>query len=59
MIPAYASSLSVNKVGLNAKHSDSRDTTQPINQEQVGLNAKHWHAQDATIPFKLTFRLPC
>lgn len=41
-IPAYATSLSVNKVGLNAEHSDTRDTTIQNNQEQVGLNAKYW-----------------
>ncbi|MCA9328431.1 hypothetical protein KC959_01550, partial [Candidatus Saccharibacteria bacterium] len=41
-IPAYATSLTVNKVGLDAEHSDTRDTTTQNNQEQVGLNAKHW-----------------
>ncbi|MGH7197076.1 MAG: recombinase family protein [Candidatus Saccharimonadales bacterium] len=44
-IPAYATSLTVNKVGLDVEHSDTRDTTQAINQEQVGLNAKHWHCR--------------
>lgn len=42
-IPAYATSLTVNKVGLDVEHSDTRDTTQAIKQEQVGLNAKHWY----------------
>lgn len=42
-IPAYATSLTVNKVGLDVEHSDTRDTTQAINQEQVGLNARHWY----------------
>lgn len=44
-IPAYATSLTVNKVGLDAERSDTRDTTQAIKQEQVGLNAKHWYSQ--------------
>jgi len=38
-IPAYATSLTVNKVGLDVEHSDTRDTTQANKQEQVGLNA--------------------
>lgn len=42
-IPAYATSLTVNKVGLDVEHSDTRDTTQAIKQEQVGLDAKYWH----------------
>jgi site-specific DNA recombinase len=42
-IPAYATSLTVNKVGLDVEHSDTRDTTQAIKQEQVGLNAKYWN----------------
>lgn len=46
-IPAYATSLTVNKVGLDVEHSDTRDTTQAINQEQVGLNARHWHSRVA------------
>jgi site-specific DNA recombinase len=41
-IPAYATSLTVNKVGLDVEHSDTRDTTQANKQEQVGLNAKYW-----------------
>jgi hypothetical protein len=46
-IPAYATSLTVNKVGLDVEHSDTRDTTQAIKQEQVGLNAKYWHSRFA------------
>jgi len=46
-IPAYASSLSVNKVGLNAEHSEIQDTTQPNTPEQVGLDAKHWNSRIA------------
>ncbi len=41
-IPAYATSLTVNKVGLDVEHSDTRDTTQANKQEQVGLDAKYW-----------------
>jgi hypothetical protein len=40
-IPAYATSLSVNKVGLDVEHRELQDTTQHNNQERVGLNAKH------------------
>lgn len=43
MIPAYADSMTFQKVGLNAKHSQLQDTTQPNNEVQVGLNAKHWY----------------
>lgn len=46
-IPAYATSLTVNKVGLDVEHSDTRDTTQAIKQEQVKLNAKYWHRRPA------------
>lgn len=46
-IPAYATSLTVNKVGLDVEHSDTRDTTQAIKQEQVGLNAKYWYRRPA------------
>lgn len=42
-IPAYATSLSVNKVGLDVEHSDTRDTTQHNSDRQVGLDAKHWN----------------
>lgn len=41
-IPAYANSQSVQKVGLNAEHSDSGDTTQANTEGQVRLNANHW-----------------
>lgn len=44
-IPAYATSLTVNKVGLDVEHSDTRDTTIQNNQEQVGLNAKYWNCR--------------
>jgi site-specific DNA recombinase len=43
MIPAYASSISVKKVGLDVKHSDTQDTTQRNSDRQVGLDAKHWY----------------
>jgi site-specific DNA recombinase len=46
-IPAYATSLTVNKVGLDVEHSDTRDTTQANKQEQVGLNAKYWYRRPA------------
>ena len=42
-IPAYATSLSVEKVGLNAEHSDTRDTKQLNSEVQVGLDAKYWN----------------
>lgn len=42
-IPAYATSLSVNKVGLNAEHSQAQHTTQPNTEGQVRLDAKHWY----------------
>lgn len=41
-IPAYATSLTVKKVGLDVEHSDTRDTTQPNSDRQVKLDAKHW-----------------
>lgn len=46
-IPAYTTSLTVNKVGLDVEHSDTRDTTIQNNQEQVGLNAKYWNSRTA------------
>lgn len=42
-IPVFATAISVNKVGLDVEHSDTRDTTQANKQEQVGLNAKYWY----------------
>jgi site-specific DNA recombinase len=45
MIPAYAASVSVKKVGLDVKHSDTQDTTQRNSDRQVGLDAKHWHCR--------------
>lgn len=44
-IPAYATSLTVNKVGLDVEHSDTRDTAIQNNQEKVGLNAKYWNCR--------------
>lgn len=42
-IPAYATSLTVNKVGLDVEHSDTRDTKQHNSDRQVGLDAKYWY----------------
>jgi site-specific DNA recombinase len=42
-IPAYATSLTVEKVGLDVNNSDTQDTTQRNSDRQVGLDAKHWY----------------
>ena len=42
-IPAYANSMSIQKVGLNVKHSQLQDTTQPNMEGHVKLDAKHWN----------------
>lgn len=42
-IPAYATSLTINKVGLDVDHSDTRDTKQHNSEAQVGLDAKYWN----------------
>ena len=46
-IPAYATSLTVKKVGLDVEHSDTRDTTQHNSDREVGLDAKHWYRWSA------------